>query len=139
MSDTLNYLLEQRKFSVGDKCMIHGIENGKPTEGKVIALVDLPGYSGPHYVIEVPTHVDPLLYLRDGIMDMLPYVEPPAPDPKQEAFDRMALRFTDALYRAAVWKELFVGAAYRTRIKSAIKYLREEIAEAEKHPEIGSE
>jgi hypothetical protein len=54
-------------------------------------------------------------------------------------FDRMAERFTARLREAVDWKHNYVGAAYATRIRAAIDNLRDAIAEAERHPEIGKE
>jgi hypothetical protein len=59
------------EYKVGDNAWIYGISrsNLKPVKGKVIKIVDLTdaGYSdslGNHYVIEISTHIDPLLELR---------------------------------------------------------------------------
>lgn len=52
-------------------------------------------------------------------------------------FDKMTERFTAACHDAANWKHVQFGAAYSTRIKSAIKQLEAAIAEAKKHSEIG--
>ncbi len=59
----------KKEYSVGDAVWIYGISrsNVKPTKGKVIKIVDLKdaGWSqGPHYIIEVPTHIDPILEIR---------------------------------------------------------------------------
>jgi hypothetical protein len=59
----------KKKYNIGDSVWIYGISrsNVKPTKGKVIRVLDLnnAGYTdGPHYVIEVPTHIDPLLEIR---------------------------------------------------------------------------
>lgn len=35
-------------------------------EGKVVAVLNLEGYSFEHYVIEVDTHIDPVLEVRNG-------------------------------------------------------------------------
>lgn len=52
-------------------------------------------------------------------------------------FDAMAARFTASLRFVADWKHNYLGAAYSTRIKAAIAFLKQEIAEIERHPEIG--
>lgn len=52
-------------------------------------------------------------------------------------FDKMAHMFTIRMQAVANWKQTYFGAAYRTRIKSAIREARQAIAEAEAHPEIG--
>ena len=59
----------KKKYNIGDNVWIYGINrnNTKPTQGKVIKIVDLSdaGYNiGEHYIIEVPTHIDPLLEIR---------------------------------------------------------------------------
>lgn len=59
----------KKSYKVGDTVWIYGIgrSNVKPTQGKVIKVVDLndAGYTiGPHYIIEVPTHIEPLLEVR---------------------------------------------------------------------------
>ncbi len=54
-----------QKFKVGDDAWIWiGNHQGKLTKGKVIAELDLPGYSFKQYVIEIDTPVDPLLEIR---------------------------------------------------------------------------
>jgi len=59
----------KKSYKVGDPVWIYGINrsNVKPAQGKVIKVVDLSesGYStGDHYVIEIPTHIEPLLEIR---------------------------------------------------------------------------
>jgi hypothetical protein len=57
----------KKTYSLNDPVWIHGISpNNKLTEGTVIALVDLKscGYTEIHYVIEIPTHIEPLLEIR---------------------------------------------------------------------------
>ena len=59
----------KKQYAVGDTVWIYGINrsNTKPVQGKVIKIVDLndAGYSvGDHYIIEVPTHIEPLLEIR---------------------------------------------------------------------------
>ena len=59
----------KKSYKVGDTVWIYGINrsNTKSTQGKVIKVVDLSnaGYSvGDHYIIEVPTHIDPILEIR---------------------------------------------------------------------------
>lgn len=58
----------KKEYAVGDDVWIYGIGlKNKLTKGKVIKIVDLKdaGWAlGPHYVIEIPTHIDPLLELR---------------------------------------------------------------------------
>ena len=59
----------KKKYNVGDTVWIYGINrsNTKPSQGRVIKVVDLQdaGYSiGEHYIIEIPSHIDPLLEIR---------------------------------------------------------------------------
>jgi hypothetical protein len=58
----------KKEYKVGDDVWIYGIGvKNKLTKGKVIKIVDLSdeGWTvGPHYIIEIPTHIDPLLELR---------------------------------------------------------------------------
>lgn len=59
----------KKKYKVGDTVWVYGIgrSNVKPTQGKIIKVLDLSnaGYSvGDHYVIEIPTHIEPLLEIR---------------------------------------------------------------------------
>jgi hypothetical protein len=61
--------MTKKKYNIGDSVWIYGItrSNVKPTKGKVIQVLNLnsAGYTdGPHYVIEIPTHIDPLLEIR---------------------------------------------------------------------------
>jgi hypothetical protein len=57
------------KYNLGDTVWIYGINrsNVKPAQGKVIKILDLSdsGYTaGPHYVIEIPSHIESLLEIR---------------------------------------------------------------------------
>jgi hypothetical protein len=58
----------KKSYKVGDTVWIYGINrsNVKPTQGTVIKSLDLSGagYTYEHYVIEVPTHIEPLLEIR---------------------------------------------------------------------------
>jgi len=59
----------KKSYEVGDTVWIYGINrsNTKPAKGKVIKTIDLSdvGYTtGNHYVIEVPSHIEPLLEIR---------------------------------------------------------------------------
>ena len=56
----------KKSYNVGDTVWIYGINrsNVKPAAGKVIKIVDLNGYSDTHYIIEIPTHIDPILEIR---------------------------------------------------------------------------
>jgi hypothetical protein len=62
-------MLVKKKYAVGDTVWIYGINrsNIKPAQGKVIKIVDLSdaGYSiDNHYIIEIPSHIEPLLEVR---------------------------------------------------------------------------
>lgn len=52
-------------------------------------------------------------------------------------FDAMTERFTHRVRANVDWKHNYFGAAYATRIRAAIKDLKDAIREAEAHPEIG--
>lgn len=59
----------KKSYAVGDTVWIYGINRGnvKPTQGRVIKLVDLSdcGYvDGIRYIIEVPSSIEPLLEIR---------------------------------------------------------------------------
>jgi hypothetical protein len=58
----------KKQYAVGDEVWIYGINrsNIKPVQGTVIKAIDLSGagYTYEHYVIEVPTHIEPLLEVR---------------------------------------------------------------------------
>lgn len=54
-------------LDVGSDCWCFvGNHKGKMSKGTVVAIVRLPGYAWPHYIVEIPTIVDPLLEVRDG-------------------------------------------------------------------------
>lgn len=59
----------KKSYNVGDTVWIYGINrsNAKSVQGKVIKVVDLreSGYTvGDHYIIEIPTHIEPILEVR---------------------------------------------------------------------------
>lgn len=59
----------KKSYSVGDTVWIYGIspKNNKLIQGKVLKELDLSdvGYTaGPYYIIEIPSHIDPLLEIR---------------------------------------------------------------------------
>jgi hypothetical protein len=62
----------EHDYKVGDQAWIF-LDNhkGERSCGTVVAVLDLPGYSCNHYVVEVPTEIDPLLEVRDSFC-MLP-------------------------------------------------------------------
>jgi hypothetical protein len=40
---------------------------GELSEGKIVAVLNLERYNFPHYVIEIETHIDPILVVRDAL------------------------------------------------------------------------
>ena len=59
----------KKEYTIGDSVWIYGVSsnNTRTVKGKVIKIIDLSqeGYSNdPHYIIEVPTHIEPLLEIR---------------------------------------------------------------------------
>ena len=57
--------MERIDLRQGDPAWVHlGDHQGKLTAGKVLAVLQLEGYSFQHYVIAVPTPVDDLLIIR---------------------------------------------------------------------------
>jgi hypothetical protein len=58
----------KKLYNVGDTVWIYGINrsNVKSVSGKVIKSIDLSGagYTYEHYVIEVPSHIEPILEIR---------------------------------------------------------------------------
>lgn len=56
-------------YKVGDDAWIFvGAHQGEMSKGKVLAILDgLPGWSYRHYVIEIPTHIEPLLEIRSSM------------------------------------------------------------------------
>lgn len=55
-------------LDVGSDCWCYAGFNhkGKMSKGKIAAIVSLPGYHRPHYIVEIPTSIEPLLEVRDG-------------------------------------------------------------------------
>jgi hypothetical protein len=54
-------------YAVGDAAWIYlGNHDGELTEGKVIAVLDLPGFGMRNYVIQIDTEIDPLLEIRSA-------------------------------------------------------------------------
>lgn len=58
----------KKKYAIGDIVWIYGINrsNSTPTAGKVIKVVNLhdAGYNDDHYIIEISTHIEPILEIR---------------------------------------------------------------------------
>jgi hypothetical protein len=57
--------MEAVELNVGDAAWCYvGNHQGKMSKGKVVAVLNLEGWGHKHYVIEISTHVDPLLEVR---------------------------------------------------------------------------
>jgi hypothetical protein len=58
----------KKYYQIGDTVWIYGINrsNVKPVQGTVIKAIDLSGagYTYEHYIIEIPTHIEPILEIR---------------------------------------------------------------------------
>lgn len=60
------------KYEIGDDAWIYIRDHeGERTKGKVVAVLDLPGWGGLNYVIEIETSMDPLLEVRAPGLAML--------------------------------------------------------------------
>jgi hypothetical protein len=56
----------KKKYNVGDTVWIYGIQrdNVKSTQGTVFKAFTIEGYNEVHYVVEIPTEIEPLLEIR---------------------------------------------------------------------------
>lgn len=55
----------KKKYNVGDTVWIHGVATtNKLTKGQVIYSLIIQNYQQEHYIIEIPTHIEPLLEIR---------------------------------------------------------------------------
>lgn len=58
----------KKEYAAGDVVWIHGVDHkhNKLTQGTVIKVLDLSdiGHHGIHYIVEIPTHIEPLLEIR---------------------------------------------------------------------------
>lgn len=54
------------KYNVGDTVWIYGVQrdNVKSTQGTVVKAFNIEGYKDTHYVVEIPTEIEPLLEIR---------------------------------------------------------------------------
>jgi hypothetical protein len=60
--------MQEVDLMVGDPCWCYlGNHKGELTKGTVVHILNLEGWSHKHYVIEIPTSVEPLLEVRDGL------------------------------------------------------------------------
>jgi len=58
----------KKDWKVGDTAYCYcGSHQGELSEGKIIAVLELPGYSYLNYVISIPTGIDDLLVVRDNM------------------------------------------------------------------------
>jgi hypothetical protein len=57
--------MKETTYKIGDKVWLYvGNHGGKTSEGKVVHIFNL-DWGSTFYVIEIDTHVDPLLQVRD--------------------------------------------------------------------------
>lgn len=56
----------KKRYSVGDLVWIYGIrkDNIKSTQGTVVKSFNIEGYNDMHYVVSIPTEIEPLLEIR---------------------------------------------------------------------------
>jgi hypothetical protein len=56
----------KKKYSVGDTVWIYGVQrnNDKSTQGTVVKSFNIEGYNDMHYVVSIPTEIEPLLEIR---------------------------------------------------------------------------
>ena len=56
----------KKKYNVGDTVWIYGVSrtNVKSTQGTVVKAFTIEGYNELHYVVEIPTEIEPLLEIR---------------------------------------------------------------------------
>jgi hypothetical protein len=59
-------MIVKKKYAVGDTVWIYGVRraNDKSTQGTVVKAFNIEGYVDTHYVIEIPTEIEPLLEVR---------------------------------------------------------------------------
>jgi hypothetical protein len=56
----------KKKYNVGDTVWIYGIQrnNDRSTQGTVVKAFNIEGYNDLHYVVAIPTEIEPLLEIR---------------------------------------------------------------------------
>jgi hypothetical protein len=56
----------KKKYNVGDTAWIYGVQrdNDKSTQGTVVKSFNIEGYNDMHYVVSIPTEIEPLLEIR---------------------------------------------------------------------------
>jgi hypothetical protein len=89
---------------VGDEVSIFGIETGRRVNGTVAHIFEpgvLPGWEIRNIVVEIPTHIDPLLEVRQAWTVWPPLTEAELAEQAKEAADERAEEEnTDPLDRA---------------------------------------
>ena len=56
----------KKRYNVGDVVWIYGVRrsNDKSTQGTVVKSFNIEGYNDMHYVVSIPTEIEPLLEIR---------------------------------------------------------------------------
>lgn len=56
----------KKKYNVGDVVWIYGVRraNDSSTQGTVVKSFNIEGYNDMHYVVSIPTEIEPLLEIR---------------------------------------------------------------------------
>jgi len=56
----------KKKYAVGDVVWIYGVRraNDNSTQGTVVKSFNIEGYNDMHYVVSIPTEIEPLLEIR---------------------------------------------------------------------------
>lgn len=56
----------KKKYNVGDVVWIYGVRraNDNSTQGTVVKSFNIEGYNDMHYVVSIPTEIEPLLEIR---------------------------------------------------------------------------
>jgi len=56
----------KKKYNVGDTVWVYGVrrDNDKSTQGTVVKSFNIEGYNDMHYVVSIPTEIEPLLEIR---------------------------------------------------------------------------
>ena len=55
----------KKQYEINDPVWIHGVtRDNKLCQGRIIKSFEIDGYTGTHYVIAIPTHIEDLLEIR---------------------------------------------------------------------------
>ena len=56
----------KKNYKIGDRCWVYGIDSrfNVSKEGKVVHVCTIDGFADEHYIIAVPTEIEPLLEVR---------------------------------------------------------------------------